>query len=228
MSRLRPTLQREIAIWQAGGGLVAGVDEVGRGPLAGPVVAAAVVFPAFARPIRGLRDSKMLPPAQRVRLAAIVRARAVAVGVGAASVHEIDRWNIRRASILAMRRALAHLSCEPAHVLVDGLPCPELGRAHEAIVDGDALCQSIAAASVVAKTVRDLLMSRLAPRYPVYAWDSNKGYATAEHLAALGARGFTVHHRKSFSPVVQLELAMGRLEEEVGVLEASEVALRVE
>lgn len=208
MSRLRPTLQREIAIWQAGGGLVAGVDEVGRGPLAGPVVAAAVVFPAFARPIRGLRDSKMLPPTKRLRLAALVRRRALAVGVGAASVHEIDRWNIRRATILAMRRALAHLPLEPAHVLVDGLPCPELGRAHEAIVDGDALCQSIAAASVIAKTVRDLLMSRLAPRYPAYAWASNKGYGTAEHLAALDERGFTVHHRKSFSPVVQLELAM--------------------
>jgi ribonuclease HII len=228
VSSIRPTLQREIAIWQAGGGLVAGVDEVGRGPLAGPVVAAAVVFPAFTKPIRGLRDSKMLPHAKRVRLAGIVRARALAVGVGAASVHEIDRWNIRRASILAMRRALAHLSLEPAHVLVDGLPCPELGRAHEAIVDGDARCQSIAAASVIAKVVRDLLMSRLAPRYPVYAWDTNKGYGTAEHLAALDAAGFTVHHRKSFSPVVQLELAIGRSEEEVGVLETGEVPLRIE
>jgi len=193
------------------------------------VVAAAVVFPAFARPIRGLRDSKMLPHAKRVRLAALVRLNALAVGVGAASVHEIDRWNIRRASILAMRRALARLSVRPAHVLVDGLPCPELGCAHEAIVDGDALCHSIAAASVVAKTVRDLLMSRLAPRYPAYAWESNKGYATAEHLAALDAQGCTVHHRKSFSPVVQLELAMGASsEEEIVVFEAGEVPLRVE
>ncbi len=202
----RPTLQREIAIWGSGGGVVAGLDEAGRGPLAGPVVAAAVVFPPFCKPIRGLRDSKLLAPEQRARLAAVVWARALAVAVGAASVREIDRLNIRRASILAMRRALARLPIRPAHVLVDGLPAPELGCPHEAIVDGDAHCHSIAAASVVAKTVRDRLMELLARRHQSYAWASNKGYGTPEHLAALAAFGFTAHHRRSFSPVVQLTL----------------------
>jgi len=202
----RPTLEREIAFWRAGGGLVAGVDEAGRGPLAGPVVAAAVVFPPECKAIRGLRDSKLLPPAKRRRLAAVVRARALAIGVGAASVREIDRLNIRRATVLAMRRALGRLAVTPDLILVDGLPCPELGCRHDAIVDGDAHCHSIAAASVIAKTVRDRLMELLAPRHPSYAWASNKGYGTPDHLAALAAFGFTAHHRKSFAPVVQLEL----------------------
>ena len=117
----RPTLEREIAFWSAGGGVIAGVDEAGRGPLAGPVVAAAVVFPPHCKVIRGLRDSKLLPPAKRSRLALVVRARALAIGVGAASVREIDRLNIRRASILAMRRALARLSINPDAVLVDDM-----------------------------------------------------------------------------------------------------------
>jgi len=170
------------------------------------VVAAAVVFPPFCKIIRGLRDSKMLSAPKRARLAAVVRARALAVAVGAASVREIDRLNIRRASILAMRRALARLAVQPAHVLVDGLPAPELGCPHEAIVDGDVHCHSIAAASVVAKTVRDYLMELLGRRHPIYGWASNKGYGTPEHLAALAAFGFTWHHRRSFAPVVQLEL----------------------
>jgi ribonuclease HII len=199
-----PSLERERALWLEGGGLVAGIDEAGRGPLAGPVVAAAVVFPAFSRPIRGVRDSKLLAPAARLRLAILVRKRALAVGVGAASVHEIDSLNIRRASILAMRRALDRLSVRPVHVLVDGLPCPELGCPHEAIVDGDARCHSIAAASIIAKTVRDRLMQRLAQYHPVYAWVTNNGYGTPEHLAALAEYGLTAHHRKSFAPVTQL------------------------
>lgn len=202
----RPTLEREIAFWQAGGGVVAGVDEAGRGPLAGPVVAAAVVFPPYCKVIRGLRDSKLLPPAKRTRLALVVRARALAIGVGAASVREIDRLNIRRASILAMRRAVLRLGLAPALILVDGLPCPELGMPHDAIVDGDAQCQSIAAASVVAKTLRDVLMERLGRRHPRYDWESNKGYGTPNHLAALATWGFTRHHRTSFAPVVQLSL----------------------
>jgi ribonuclease HII len=200
----RPSLERERALWVEERGLVAGVDEAGRGPLAGPVVAAAVVFPAFCKAIRGLRDSKLLAPAVRERLAVVVRVRAVAVAVGAASVREIDRLNIRRASILAMQRALARLPLRPTHILVDGLPCPELGSPHEAIIDGDALCHSIAAASVIAKTVRDLLMERLAARHPGYGWQSNRGYGTPDHLAALAALGFTRHHRTTFAPVAQL------------------------
>ena len=209
MKHRPPSLERERALWVEGGGLVAGIDEAGRGPLAGPVVAAAVVFPAFYRPIRGVRDSKLLAPAARLRLAILVRQRALAIGVGAASVHEIDSLNIRRATILAMRRALDRLSVRPLYVLVDGVPCPELGCPHEAIIDGDALCHSIAAASIIAKTVRDRLMQRLALYHPVYAWVTNKGYGTPEHLAALAEHGFTAHHRKSFAPVLQLEL-MGR------------------
>jgi ribonuclease HII len=204
----RPTFEREIALWNAGRTLVAGIDEVGRGPLAGPVVAAAVVFPAGMKPIRGLRDSKILPAAKRERLAVVVRARALGVGVGAASVKEIDRFNIRRATILAMQRALRRLGLDPAEILVDGLWLPELGRPHDAIIDGDALCQSIAAASVIAKTVRDRLMRRLAVRYPVYAWEENKGYGTPEHLGALQVLGPTRHHRMSFEPVSQLSLAL--------------------
>lgn len=204
----RPTFEREIALWNAGRSIVAGIDEVGRGPLAGPVVAAAVVFPAGMKPIRGLRDSKILPAAKRERLAIVVRARAVAVGVGAASVKEIDRFNIRRATILAMQRALQRLGLVPAEVLVDGLWLPELGCPHDAIIDGDALCQSIAAASVIAKTVRDRLMCLLAARYPVYAWAENKGYGTPEHLDALHVLGPTRHHRMSFEPVSQLSLAL--------------------
>jgi len=202
----RPSLERETALWCEGRSIVAGLDEVGRGPLAGPVVAAAVVFPVGAKPIRGLDDSKVLTARQRAKLVVRIRQRALAVAVGAASVHEIDRLNIRRASILAMRRALRRLGVVPTDVLVDGLPCPELGCPHEAIIDGDAKCHSIAAASVIAKTIRDRLMERLAARYPGYAWETNKGYATPEHLDALNQHGPTRHHRWSFEPVAQLNL----------------------
>ena len=206
MRHRRPSLEREVALWGEGRRIVVGVDEAGRGPLAGPVVAAAVVFPPGVRPIRGLDDSKLLTPSQRERFAARVRERALAVAVGAASVGEIDRLNIRRASILAMHRAIARLGVVPAHVLVDGLPCPELGWAHEAMIDGDARCHSIAAASVIAKTVRDRLMSLLAARHPLYAWAENKGYGTPEHLAALDVYGPSAHHRTTFAPVAQLRL----------------------
>jgi len=170
------------------------------------VVAAAVVFPVGAKPIRGLDDSKLLTALQRTKLAVRIRQRALAVAVGAASVHEIDRFNIRRASILAMRRALRRLGVVPTDVLVDGLPCPELECSHQAIIDGDAKCHSIAAASVIAKTLRDLLMERLGARHPAYCWASNKGYATPEHLDALQLHGPTRHHRWSFEPVAQLNL----------------------
>lgn len=206
MRHRRPSLEREAALWREGRSVVVGLDEAGRGPLAGPVVAAAVVFPVGAKPIRGLDDSKLLTPRQRARIAVRIRRRAVAVAVGAASVREIDRLNIRRASILAMRRALRRLGVVPTHVLVDGLPCPELACPHEAIIDGDARCQSIAAASVIAKTIRDRLMELLAARHPGYAWAANKGYATPEHLQALLLHGPTRHHRQSFAPVAQLVL----------------------
>ena len=206
MRHRRPSLKREVALWSDGRITVAGIDEVGRGPLAGPVLAAAVVFPVGAKPIRGLDDSKVLTPLQRARFARKIRERAFAIAVGAASVREIDRYNIRRASILAMERALHRLGFTPAWVLVDGLPCPELGCEHEAIIDGDARCHSIAAASVIAKTIRDYLMDRLAARHPGYCWETNKGYATPEHLDAIHRLGPTRHHRYSFEPVAQLEL----------------------
>ncbi|HET9386610.1 MAG TPA: ribonuclease HII [Gemmatimonadales bacterium] len=199
-------MKREAALWSEGRISVAGIDEVGRGPLAGPVVAAAVVFPMGAKPIRGLDDSKVLSEKQRVKFAAKIRERAFATAVGAASVREIDRLNIRRASILAMERALRRLGFVPAHILIDGLPCPELGCEHEAIVDGDARCHSIAAASIIAKVIRDYLMDRLALRHPGYCWETNKGYATAEHLEAIQRLGPTRHHRFSFEPVAQIEL----------------------
>jgi ribonuclease HII len=208
-----PTLDREAAAW-ADSHLLVGVDEVGRGPLAGPVVAAAVVLRAgcAAEALAGVRDSKTLPAAKRTALAARVREVALGIGVGAASVAEIDRLNIRRATALAMRRALARLLrrepalAVPVRILVDGLPCPDIGYAHEALVDGDAYCLSIAAAGIVAKTVRDGLMQRLAARHPGYAWESNMGYGTAAHQAGLRALGPTRHHRRSFSPVAQLTL----------------------
>jgi ribonuclease HII len=205
---IRPTLTRERALWAAGCRLVAGVDEVGRGPLAGPVVAAAVILRPEARPIRGLRDSKLLSERQRERAAQEVRRQALAWAIAAASAREIDRINIRRATALAMRRALARLSFLPERVLVDGTPLPELGCAHEAMVDGDACCQSIAAASVLAKQARDRLMLLLARRYPAFGWEENKGYATEVHLAALDRAGPTRHHRVTFMPVAQLKLSL--------------------
>ena len=206
MKHRRPSLKRELALWGEGRITVAGIDEVGRGPRAGPVVAAAVVFPVGSKPIRGLDDSKVLTALQREKFAVKVRERAFAVAIGAASVKEIDRLNIRRASILAMERALHRLGFVPSFVLVDGLPCPELGCVHEAIVDGDARCHSIAAASVIAKTIRDYLMDQLAQRHPGYCWETNKGYATPEHLEAINRLGATRHHRHSFAPVAQIEL----------------------
>jgi ribonuclease HII len=206
-----PTLARERALWAAGARHVAGVDEVGRGPLAGPVIAAAVILPRDDVAWDGLRDSKRMTATEREAAAVVIRARAVAWAVGAASVREIDRVNILRASVRAMRRALARLPVPADHVLVDGNPVPDLGCAHEAIVGGDNLSLSIAAASVLAKVTRDRLMLALGRRYPAFAWESNKGYATAAHLAALDAAGPTPHHRRSFEPVVQLGLFRARI-----------------
>jgi ribonuclease HII len=181
------------------------------------VVAAAVAFPPDGPRIRGLRDSKILTPRRREVLAVLIRRRAVLLGVGAASPRVIDRVNIRKATALAMRRALVRaLGLSPdrpvlpggVHLVVDGLPFPELGLDHEAVVDGDAQCYSVAAAAVVAKTVRDRLMIRLARRHPGYGWESNMGYGTADHLSWIQAHGPSPHHRQSFTPVTQLQLGL--------------------
>jgi len=203
----RPTLRQEKARW-AVGHLLIGVDEVGRGPLAGPVVAAAVVFPANVKRILGLRDSKLLSAAQRERLIPRIRERALRIAIAAASVREIDRFNIRVATAIAMRRAIRRVLCglDAWQILVDGLPFPELGYPHEALVDGDAHCVSIAAAGVVAKQVRDELMRRLALRHPVYRWETNMGYGTEEHQQGIRDHGPCRHHRLSFSPVAQTTL----------------------
>jgi ribonuclease HII len=195
-----PTLRRERALWRAGARRVAGIDEVGVAPACGPVVAAAVIVRPNARPIPGVRDSKTLSAAQREALAPEIRRRALAVGVGAASVAEIDRLNIYHATHLAMRRALGRVGGHD-HVLVDGLGIAgfeaEVGP-YEAIVDGDAHVYTIACASIVAKVVRDRLMARLAVRHPGYGWERNAGYATAEHRAAMASLGVTPFHRRSF------------------------------
>jgi ribonuclease HII len=181
-----------------GARLIAGVDEVGRGPLAGPVFACAIIMPPTARAIAGVEDSKKLSAAERERLAVKIRAAAVSVGLGAASVREIARDNIYQATALAMRRALARLSEQPDAVLVDGKPIKTLGVAHRAFVGGDSRIYSIACASIVAKVARDRLMRRLALRYPGYAWEANAGYGTAVHMAALRTIGLTPHHRRLF------------------------------
>lgn len=191
---------------RAAGRLVAGVDEVGRGPLAGPVVACAVVMPPNVRAIAGVADSKVLSPAERERLAPLIRRQAIAVALGAASVREVERENILNASIRAMRRALGRLGVTPDDVLVDGRPLRTLGWRHQAIVDGDAKCYCIACASIVAKVARDRLMRSLANRYPGYGWDHNAGYATAEHRNAILSLGATRHHRMSFLVPEQIPL----------------------
>jgi len=185
-------------------GIVCGVDEAGRGPLAGPVVAAAVILDRrrLPRSLRdGLDDSKKLSAEEREEYAAILRRSACTIGVGAASAREIDRINILRATLAAMCRAVAALRTVPAVALVDGnvpppLPCPV-----ETVIGGDGLSFSIAAASIIAKTTRDKLMKQLALRYAGYGWETNVGYATEEHRAALAALGPTPHHRRSFAPL---------------------------
>jgi ribonuclease HII len=200
-ARLRKLLATEFGFWGLGVPHVAGVDEVGRGPLAGPVVAAAVILPEGCW-IDGVDDSKKLTAEKRAALYERIVGSCVCWGVGAASPGEIDRINIRRATALAMQRAIRRLSCPPGHLLVDGLAVPELGLdGQTAIVDGDAKVHCIAAASILAKVTRDRLMERLAVRYPLYGWDRNKGYGTPEHLEALDRHGPTRHHRQSFQPV---------------------------
>src|SRR3954465_12077302 len=190
------------------GPLLAGVDEVGRGPIAGPVVACAVIMPPDTRAIAGVDDSKRLTHDQRVRLAAKIRERAVAYALGAASVREIDSINIYQASVLAMKRALDRLNVAPDHVVIDGKRMRTLPIPHTAVVHGDARCFSIACASIVAKVTRDLLMTRLAKRYPHYIWEHNAGYTTREHVTGLTLHGITPHHRRSFCRISDLLLEL--------------------
>jgi ribonuclease HII len=199
----------EKSLRAAGAGTIAGVDEVGRGPLAGPVVVCAVIMPHDRRAISGVADSKKLSASDRERLALKIRAEAVSVALAASSVHEIARWNIYHATARAMGRAIARLGVTPDEVLVDGKPIKSLAVRHHAIVGGDATCYSIACASIVAKVVRDRLMTQLAARYADYAWQSNAGYGTPAHIAALRQHGLTPHHRVSFCRTAlggQLEL----------------------
>ena len=184
-------------------GLVAGVDEAGRGPLAGPVVAAAVILDD-QRPIAGLADSKKLSPARREALFDEIRAHALCFSIAEASVEEIDRLNILQATLLAMRRAVQGLRLKPVMVLVDGNRLPVLDVPAEAIVKGDARVQAISAASILAKVHRDRWCAQLHERYPQYGFAGHKGYGTAAHIAALRAHGACPEHRRTFAPVAQL------------------------
>lgn len=199
-SRKSLKLPEQLGLQWVGPGLIAGVDEAGRGPLAGPVVAAAVILDQ-RRPIQGLADSKTLGPATRERLAAAVRATALCCSVALASVEEIDRLNILQASLLAMRRAVDGLRLTPGLVLVDGNRLPPLRVPAQAIVKGDARVASIAAASIMAKVHRDALLSALHEEHPAYGFAEHKGYPTPAHLAALRAHGACPAHRRSFAPV---------------------------
>ena len=182
------------------GSLLCGVDEAGRGPLAGSVFAAAVVLDP-ARPIKGLADSKVLAEAVRERLARQIRSKSVAWAIASASVDEIDSINILQASLLAMRRAVEALGMEPGEVCVDGLHTPLVAFPCRAIVDGDALVEAISAASILAKTARDAEMTLLDRRFPGYGFAHHKGYSTPEHLAALKLHGPCEIHRRTFEPV---------------------------
>lgn len=205
-SRLQDPLAYERGCWSRGAFRVAGVDEVGRGPLAGPVVAAAVILPRECR-VEGAADSKTLGAIRREALCREIVERAAGVGLGAASVREIDRENIARATVLAMRRALEALSPQPDHVVVDGRPVRGLGREHDAVIGGDGSVHCVSCASIVAKVCRDRLMRTLARRYPAYGWDTNVGYGTPEHREALRRFGPSPHHRLTFAGV-QLELGL--------------------
>lgn len=205
-SGLRIPLDYERGFWSRGLSWVAGVDEAGRGPLAGPVVAAAVVLREGVG-VEGADDSKRVSREEREEVARRIRKQAAAVTVGAASAREIDEINILRATARAMERAIRRLPRHPDHVVVDGLPMRGLAWEHDAVVGGDALVHSVACASIVAKVCRDRLMTRLARRYPEYGWERNMGYGTEEHRAAIRRVGPTPHHRLTFG-LEQLELRM--------------------
>lgn len=190
-------------------GIVAGIDEAGRGPWAGPVVAAAVILDPANMP-EGLNDSKTISEKKRDVIAAEIRAKAV-VGVGIASVDEIDEINILQATFLAMKRAKADLSVTPDLCIIDGSAKPKLDTPIEMVVKGDAKSFSIAAASIIAKTVRDQMMRDLAKIHPEYAWEKNKGYGAPAHRAALEIHGVTPHHRKSYAPIHNILYPEGKI-----------------
>ena len=196
---MKPNLKAERELWAGGARFVAGVDEVGRGPLAGPVCVAAVIFAADAKPIKGIDDSKKLDRAARENLAPLIIDRALAVAVAFAPPEEIDRVNIRQATLNAMARALGALAVRPDYALIDGRDVP-LGLAHpaRALIGGDALSLSIAAASIVAKVARDRLMTRLDAHFPGYGFAAHAGYGTLAHRKALTALGPCPAHRQSF------------------------------
>ena len=204
-----PNWKHEIEAGIKNGVMVCGVDEVGRGPLAGPVLACAVCLPVdMPRKItRRLKDSKQIDREEREEVAQILR-ESVAFGVGMADVEEIDRINILRASHLAMLRAFEGLPSRPAYALVDGNQPPNLPCPITCIIGGDAISLSIAAASIIAKVERDKIMRELAVAHPVYGWDTNVGYSTRDHLTALKEHGPTPFHRKSFRPVYELQLPL--------------------
>jgi ribonuclease HII len=197
---------------------LAGVDEAGCAPLAGPVVAAAVVLDRDKFP-RGIDDSKNLPIEKREALYAKL-VKCASWGVGVATVEEIDRINIYWARMLAMTRAVEALGMEPAWVLVDGNACPKWQRPSKAIVDGDAKCRSIAAASIIAKVTRDRMMAEFAGEYPGYGWETNRGYGTPEHYRALKTLGLTPLHRRSFAPIRAIEL--GHVQPEFEIIEIAD------
>jgi ribonuclease HII len=202
-TRLQPSLAEEEALWAFGRSLVAGVDEVGRGPMAGPIFAAAVILEPGKRPewLADVRDSKMILAPERERLAALIQAGALSYGIGWASVAEINGWGIFPANKVAMERALAALRVRPHFVLIDGPSRITTPYAQKTIVDGDALCMSIAAASIVAKVARDRLMCELDRLYPGYGFASHKGYTTREHLEKLAQLGPCDQHRWAYLPV---------------------------
>jgi ribonuclease HII len=200
MALIVPTRRLELRLFREGHRVILGVDEVGVAPSAGPVVACALAMPLERRPIKGVRDSKTLSAVQRERLARSILRRATTVGIGAASVREIERLNIYYATVLAIKRAVARAGTHD-FVIVDGRRIrgfEEQAGPYQAVIDGDALCYAVACASIVAKVTRDRLMRKLAARYPGYGWEHNAGYATPDHRAGLSALGVTPHHRRSF------------------------------
>ncbi len=200
---IRPTFDYERTLWNQGLRLIAGVDEVGRGPLAGPVVAAAVILPPRCRFawLGDVRDSKLLLAPKREKLAERIRERALAVGVGIVPPDRIDAIGIAPAGRLAMAEALSSLTPVPQYALIDAFTLPEIDIPHQGIIDGDALSLSIAAASIVAKVHRDHIMGMYDALYPEYGFAHHKGYSTSEHLAALSRHGPCRIHRRSFAPV---------------------------